>query len=426
MLALSETHCRADQPSVLPPIPGYTIFNTERSGADKGGGGLSIVYRDSLVAHQWLPSVLPEYEFVKNERQWLLLNSQAGSKCAFLHCYIACQSFTSDSFIEWNESLFKLITSEAIQLRRQGFAVVSMGDFNTRVGQLNGLEGNKPDTNRNFPMFMTFISEVNLFILNTLPLSKGLFTRFMGGHNDPEGASLLDYGLIDGDHVGNVCSFAIDDQARFDCGSDHALLECEILLDSQRQVQWAFHDVLQYNFNDNSDFSCYQKHLDDAVSSLSLTEFSKLDSAEMLSHLCESYSSSAKKAFGLKMKGKRKQRTSLPKDIISKIQVKNYLSRSINSAFLNQSPQYTADQEQELATLKMEIRNSISDFKLKKRHRLRSKLLRADPTRKRFWRFLKNQIKAAGQITALYKVTREFFYPNSMVIVKWPIEENYL
>ena len=404
MLALSETHCRADQPAERPSIDGYAIFNTERSGADKGGGGLSILYKDTLVTHQWLPSVLPEHEYVKNERQWLLLNSQTGSKCAFLHCYIACQSFSSDSYIDWNHDLFKLITTEAIQLRRQGFTVISMGDFNTRVGQLPGLENNKPDTNRNFPMFMNFITEVNLFILNTLPTSKGLFTRFMGGHNGPDGASLLDYGLIDGDHVGNVCSFVIDDQARFDCGSDHALLECEISLDPSRNLNWAFHDVLQYDFNESSDFSAYQEHLDAAVSTIPINDFSKLESPEMLSHLCASYTSSAQKAFGLKTKGKRKQGMHLPKEILNKIHIKNHMARSLNLSRLNQPSLDTHIQEQELSSLKLEIKNSISDFKLKKRQRLRSKLLKADPSRKRFWRFLKNQIKAAGQISALYKV----------------------
>ena len=404
MLALSETHGRADQPSVLPHLDGYKVFNTERSGADKGGGGLSIVYKDTLVSHQWLPSVQPEHEYVKNERQWLLLNSQTGSKIAFLHCYIACQNFSSDNFIEWNQDLFKLITVEAIQLRRQGFTVVSMGDFNTRVGQIPGLEGNKPDTNRNFPMFMTFITEVNLFILNTLPTSKGLFTRFMGGHNGSEGASLLDYGLIDGDHVGSVSSFVIDAQARFACGSDHALLECEIISDSPHHIHWDFHDVLQYNFTESSDFSGYQTHLDEAISTISVAEFAKLGSPDMLSHLCGSYSSSAKKAFGLKMRGRRKQGKRLPQEILNKIHLKNHMARSINLARLNQPALYTDTKEQELLSLKLEIKNSISDFKLKKRQRLRSKLLKADPSRKRFWRFLKNQVKAAGQISALYKV----------------------
>jgi hypothetical protein len=49
-LALSETHCRADKPDVLSPIENYTTWNTERAGSDKGGGGLTILYRESLTA----------------------------------------------------------------------------------------------------------------------------------------------------------------------------------------------------------------------------------------------------------------------------------------------------------------------------------------------------------------------------------------
>ena len=59
--------------------------------------------------------------------------------------------------------------------------------------------------------------------MNTLPLCNGLFTRFK---RDP--TSVLDYGLIDGNHVQQVASFNIDTDARFDCMSDHALLECVI------------------------------------------------------------------------------------------------------------------------------------------------------------------------------------------------------
>ena len=36
MLALSETHCRADQPNILDPPDGYNAWHSERSGADKG------------------------------------------------------------------------------------------------------------------------------------------------------------------------------------------------------------------------------------------------------------------------------------------------------------------------------------------------------------------------------------------------------
>ena len=51
VLALSKTHMRADQPTVLEPIAGYKTWSTERQGNDKGGGGLTIIYKESLTAH---------------------------------------------------------------------------------------------------------------------------------------------------------------------------------------------------------------------------------------------------------------------------------------------------------------------------------------------------------------------------------------
>ena len=64
-----------------------------------------------------------------------------------------------------------MITLEAISLRRQGLVVIAMGDFNTRVGQLPGLEGNTHDINQNTPMFMSFVTEVNMVIMNALPIA---------------------------------------------------------------------------------------------------------------------------------------------------------------------------------------------------------------------------------------------------------------
>ena len=88
-MALSETFGRADVPAVLNPIHGYAAWHTDRSGADKGGGGLTMLYRDSLTAHQCSPSVPPHLEYIKQERQWLLV-SNAKEKLAFLHVYISC------------------------------------------------------------------------------------------------------------------------------------------------------------------------------------------------------------------------------------------------------------------------------------------------------------------------------------------------
>ena len=178
ILALSETFSRSDQPSPVEPIDGYISWTSERGGMDKGGGGLNMLYKNTLTAHEWNPSVPPNLTYIKNERQWLLLDNKK-QRCAFLHLYIACQNNKSDAFLQWNEDLFFLITQEAVRLKKQGFVIIGMGDFNSRVGNLPGLDFNTPDTNKNTPMFINFITEINLLIMNTLPITKGTFTRFM-------------------------------------------------------------------------------------------------------------------------------------------------------------------------------------------------------------------------------------------------------
>ena len=148
----------------------YRLDNSDRSGGAKKGGGLSIYYKKSLNAHPWKPEVIDTYKYVENERQWLLIEGEGGQKMAFLHCYIACQSYVSNDFLRWNRDLFQMMTIEALQLREEGYIILAMGDFNSHVGQIHGLEGNKPQVNDNEPMFTGFIEEVNLSIINTLPL----------------------------------------------------------------------------------------------------------------------------------------------------------------------------------------------------------------------------------------------------------------
>ena len=62
----------------------------------------------------------------------------------------------------------------------------------------------------------------------------------MGCSGEPGTRSLLDYGLIDKDHTHLVTSFVIDENARFGCGSDHALLTCDLKLGARPKVAWKF------------------------------------------------------------------------------------------------------------------------------------------------------------------------------------------
>ena len=87
----------------------------------------------------------------------------------------------------------------------------------------------------------------SLVILNTLPIAKGLFTRFM----DSTGSrSVLDYGLIDCDNVKTVSSFIIDEDVRYGCGSDHALLLAKLVFNERPSVHWTVDEVLRFNIDD--------------------------------------------------------------------------------------------------------------------------------------------------------------------------------
>ena len=400
VLALSETFGRADQPSTFEPIDGFKSFRVERAGSDKGGGGLNLVYKESLSAHEWSPVVPTNLAYIQNERQWLLFNSRK-EKVAFLHVYIACESHRDDSFLQWNEDLFFLITQEAIKMKRQGFTVVAMGDFNSRLGRMPGLEFNQPSTNRNAPMFLNFVTEANLVIMNTLPISKGTFTRFMDSSGQTGSSSLLDYGLIDAEQAHTVTSFVIDSSARFDCGSDHALLECKIIFDHVPRLAWSYQDSIQYNLQNVSDYTKFQDCLNEAAAAIPLSEFEKLSSDQMLPHITESINSSAIKSFGLKVKKKKKPGRRLPRHLIDTIEAKNRLVKHLANSSDTIEPNELLKLRADLEKLKSEIRDHKADFLLQRRYRLRSKLLLADPTRKKFWRFLRSQIKAAGNISAL-------------------------
>jgi hypothetical protein len=400
VLALSETFGRADQPTILEPHQGFSTWKTERSGTDKGGGGLAILYKDTLPAHQWNPSVPAHLQYVMNERQWLLLDNQK-ERCAILHVYIACQTTRNENFLQWNEDLFWMITQEAIKLRSQGFVVLALGDFNSRVGAIPGLEGNTPDTNRNTPLFMNFIREVNLVIINTLPISKGLFTRFMDSSGRPGTRSLLDYGLIDGEHTDTVTTFIIDEEARHAAGTDHALLECDLVFGPRPKVNWSFQAPLSYNITGVTDFSTFQNNLDSLASSIRLDKFASLSTEEMLPHVSETLNQSAVKSFGLKMSN-RKRGNKLPRSAIALIRTKNAVAREYRASLISGSPSSTEHLLKTLNEMKALVKDSLINLKLSRRNRLRSKLLHADPTRRRFWRFLRNQMSSAGSISAIY------------------------
>ena len=358
-------------------------------------------YRSSLVAHEHQPDIPDEYAYIQKERQWLLI-ADGPSRCAFLHIYIACQNSKKNSFIQWNEDLFSLVTCEAIDLRRKGFVVFALGDFNSWIGQVKGLEGNHPDHNRNSPRFLRFIEEVNLMVVNTLPVAKGLFTWF-----DDYGSrrsSVLDYGLIDRDKTDLVTSFVIDEDARFSCGSDHALLLCNIRFNHRPRVNWHYRDVYAYSINSGTSYEAYKEALSTAIGTMSLIDFASVSAGQMLAHITESIHQAAKSTIGFKIDRKRKKCSRLPKQILALIKERNLLLKQLKDcAVLHVAGDASRQSEikKALDMKRIEVNEKIMEHRMKKRTKLRRTLLLQDPNRKKFWRLVKGQMTAIGKIIAM-------------------------
>ena len=128
----------------------------------------------------------------------------------------------------------------------------------------------------------------------------------------------------------------------------------------------------------------------------------------MLPHISETINQSALKCFGLKVK-KKKRGKKLPRHVIDLINAKNVLAKDLANKISLLDPKEAKQLQADLPSLKTKIKDAKADILLGRRNRIRAKLLLADPTRKRFWRFLKSQIKAAGHITALKDIDAKWF-----------------
>ena len=278
---------------------------------------------------------------------------------------------------------------------------MALGDFNSWIGQVPGLEGNRPEHNRNTPRFVRFLEEVSLTIINTLPISRGLFTWF--DDYSSRRPSLIDYGLIEKGREGLVTSFVIDEDSRFKCGSDHALLVCSIKFQHRPQVNWHYRDVFAYNIRDNTNYRPYRDAITAALRSTPLDSYEQLSSDQMLSHLTDSIHQAAKTTIGYRLCKKRKKKSSnLPQHVLSLIREKNNLAQQLSACCHNDSANFDYSEiKRKLDHIKSEIQLKVNDIRMKKRTKLRKKLIMQDPNRKKFWRLVKGQMTALGKITAM-------------------------
>ena len=229
-----------------------------------------------------------------------------------------------------------MMPSEATSLRQRGFAVIALGDFNSKIGKIPGLEGNKDGENSNSNLFKTFVGSLNLVILNTLPICEGLFTHFVEKSDEPDKESVLDYGLADPDLTPFITSFVIDADSRYSCGTDHALLMASIDFSTKIEIQTHFSDVLQFRLPHDKDYSNFNLNFSEHPDLPSLDQFTQLTASGMTERLKHVLFDTCCKTFlPPKSKKKKKHRNWLPPNIVKHLKLRKFLQKEFSKSKKN-------------------------------------------------------------------------------------------
>ena len=324
---LIETKRRLEADELCIDVAGYDVSEYRRSdmAGDKGGGGLAIYTRkvDGLIFKNYDPDLPdPSHVFVRNERAWKTVESVRG-KTAICAVYAGFQA-ADDRHGIWNEDLLSVLRAEVAALRKDGFRVVLLGDFNSHIGCATGVgvAGNHPDVNRNGRRFLDFLDDCHCVHINgRADLTTGLWTRQRGGFS-----TVLDYGVIAFEHISSVRSMFIDDRGLFPSGgSDHNWIFLDLEDNFVRKVRISNlpRKKQTWNISHDQDWSGFEEALDLLVDETD----EDLDSFGLSSRVAEILLKAGMESIGLRSPSSRTsmKATSLPRALVEELQLKRQL-----------------------------------------------------------------------------------------------------
>ena len=386
-------------------IPGYKVKEVNRSDAahDKMGGGIAVYKRqcEGLLFDILMPSITdPNLHYVKNERVWVTTHSLK-MKTAICTAYLGYQS-DDDKHKEWNEGILHVLLMEAASLRSQGYRVVFMGDFNSRVGSApgQGIVGNTPDITKNGERFIAFLNGGNFTHINgQSDLTTGLWTRQRANSR-----SVLDYAIISNEHLHTVKSLIIDDHGIFGGGSDHNFLFLSLKDEFVKKKRLAVETAKKKKWNyidDNFDWNPFQQYI---TSKLSEKSTDLLDIDELANNIYMSLYSAGVNCVGFRKPASNKKSTTLPAYLVDKLRLKRSLEKVWKSNLHDTS--VTAEQLTTAETSFLNQKSRVNDllFAYRNRNRAKIKELCSGNTvraRRSFWSLVSTKVKQSSCIDAV-------------------------
>ena len=410
-----ETKRRLEETGKDISIEGYNVLEARRSdiAGDKNGGGIAVYTRvtDGLVFKQHKPVIdNPEHGFVNNERVWVTVDS-LNTKTALCGLYMGFQA-ADDRHSGWNDIIYQVLRNEIRDLRKAGYRIELLGDFNGHVGNKSGqgVEGNNPDINPNGRRFLNFLAVTQCAHVNGVDrVAEGLWTRQRGGVS-----SVIDFGVISLEHLHSVRSFKVDDQGVHSSGSDHnwIFLDLEDRFVRKKRIVNQKLKKPSWNFNDDFDWTAFAEEVATCVDN---TSFESMDGDVMAQHAAGILLEAGRKHVGFRKPRKKTSMlsSSLPQEVVATIELKR-LFESHWKKKLTELSNIAVEQRTERQILAvseaervfLEQKSLVAAILAERRNTRRDKVLldcQGNSVRatKCFWSFVSPEVKQSMEIDAV-------------------------
>ena len=402
---LLETKRREEEIGSDVEISGYTLREVRRSdtAGDKVGGGLAVYTRqvDGLVFQEYTPEILDKNcHFVRNERIWMTTESSS-FKSAVCGAYLGCQ-YPDNRNESWNTAIYSVIHEEAMALKRQGYRVTILADFNGHIGSQPGVGiiGNNPDINRNGQLLLDFIHVGGFKHVNGQQnLTTGLWTRQRGTSR-----SVIDLALVCEEDLGKVESLTVDDKGEYGGSSDHNWLFLS-LKDSfvkKRRILNLPSKKPGWRIVPDMDWGPFQNEV---RSKLTGKNIESLNQEQLSNLISRTLLEAGMKTVGMKdnKSGKSKPQR-LPQFLVHEFQLKRKLEKEWKSASTSSSVSAAELKSMEEKFLAQKSKSSESLFLYKNRNRGRIMKECSGNTisaRKNFWQHVTSKVKQSSDINGV-------------------------
>ena len=174
-------------------IEGYETYVPE----EKGSRGIMIAVNKDL---EKITSVVME-DAEQGEQLWIqIVNGQIDIRIGLVYAPQESRTKVCDL-----KKMYKKIEEQVNKGKEKDQKVLIVGDLNCKIG--NKIKGNTEQVTTGGRLLIQLVEKLNLEIINAHPKCQGLWTRQEGGKK-----SVLDYIIIDKEHVESIKEMNIDEE----------------------------------------------------------------------------------------------------------------------------------------------------------------------------------------------------------------------